>query len=41
LSALDYPKQLRDEAEEQANLAAAKDAWPKTVAFLKKNLGVK
>jgi carboxymethylenebutenolidase len=24
-----------------ANLAAAKDAWPKTVAFLKKNLGVK
>ena len=31
----------RDEAEEAANLAAAKDAWPKTVAFLKKNLGVK
>lgn len=24
-----------------ANLAATKDAWPKTVAFLKKNLGVK
>lgn len=33
------PKQpTRDEAEEAANLAAAKDAWPKTVAFLKKNL---
>ena len=31
----------RDEAEEAANLAATKDAWPKTVAFLKKNLGVK
>jgi carboxymethylenebutenolidase len=28
-----------DPAEEQANLAAAKDAWPKTVAFLKKQLG--
>jgi carboxymethylenebutenolidase len=37
----DDPKQTRDEAEEKANLAAAKDAWPKTVAFLKKNLGVK
>ncbi len=29
------------DAERAANLAAAKDAWPKTVAFLKKNLGVK
>jgi carboxymethylenebutenolidase len=28
-------------AELAANLAATKDAWPKTVAFLKKNLGVK
>jgi carboxymethylenebutenolidase len=29
-------------AKERAdNLAATKDAWPKTVAFLKKNLGVK
>jgi carboxymethylenebutenolidase len=28
-------------AEEAANLAATKDAWPRTVAFLKKNLGVK
>jgi len=35
------PKQQPDEAEEQANLAATKDAWPLTVAFLKKNLGVK
>ena len=25
----------------EKNLAAAKDAWPRTVAFLKKNLGVK
>ena len=29
-----------DPAEEAANLAAAKDAWPKTVAFLKKQLGI-
>ncbi|MFN8574968.1 MAG: dienelactone hydrolase family protein [Gemmatimonadaceae bacterium] len=41
LRAQDDPKQTRDEAEEQANLSAAKDAWPKTVAFLKKQLGVK
>jgi carboxymethylenebutenolidase len=27
--------------EEAANLAGVKDGWPKTVAFLKKNLGVK
>jgi carboxymethylenebutenolidase len=38
LRAQDDPKQQRDEAEEKANLAAAKDAWPKTIAFLKKNL---
>jgi carboxymethylenebutenolidase len=31
----------RNEAEEAANLAATKDGWPRTVAFLKKNLGVK
>ncbi len=31
----------RDEEEERANVAATKDAWPKTIAFLKKNLGVK
>ncbi len=41
LRAQNDPKATRDEAEEQANLAAAKDAWPKTVAFLKKQLGVK
>lgn len=28
-------------AEEAANLAATKDGWPRTVAFLRKNLGVK
>jgi len=38
LRAQDDPKATRDPAEEAANLAAAKDAWPKTVAFLKKNL---
>jgi carboxymethylenebutenolidase len=41
LRAQDDPKAQRDEAEEQANLAAAKDAWPRTVDFLKKNLGLK
>jgi len=35
----DDPKATRDEAEEQANLAAAKDAWPRTIAFLKQRLG--
>ncbi len=30
----------RDTAEERANLAAARDAWPRTVAFLKKQLGL-
>ena len=38
--AQDDPKANRDEAEEQANLAAIRDAWPRTIAFLKKNLGV-
>ena len=28
-------------AEEAANLAGVKDGWPRTIAFLKKNLGVK
>jgi len=32
-------KSLRDPAEEQANLSATKDAWPKTIAFLKRTLG--
>jgi carboxymethylenebutenolidase len=35
----DDPKTPRDEAEEHANLAATKDAWPKTVKFLKQQLG--
>ena len=41
LRAQDDPKTTRDEAEEQANLAATRDGWPRTVEFLKKNLGVK
>ena len=36
--AQDDPKAKRDEAEEQANLAAIKDAWPRTIEFLKLNL---
>jgi carboxymethylenebutenolidase len=39
--AQDDQKSPRDEPGEAANLAAIKDAWPKTVAFLKKNLGLK
>lgn len=31
----------RDEAEEAANLVATKDAWPRTISFLRKQLGVK
>jgi carboxymethylenebutenolidase len=38
LRAQDDPKAQRDEAEEQANLAAAKDAWPRTLDFLRRNL---
>lgn len=38
LRAQDDPKAQRDEAEEQANLAATRDAWPRTVEFLRKNL---
>jgi carboxymethylenebutenolidase len=30
----------RDEAEEAANVAATRDAWPRTIAFLRKQLGV-
>jgi carboxymethylenebutenolidase len=37
----DDPKATRDLAEEAANLAATKDAWPRTMEFLKRNLGVK
>lgn len=40
MRAQDDPKAQRDEAEEKANLAAAKDAWPITVAFFKKHLGL-
>jgi carboxymethylenebutenolidase len=39
--AQDDPKAPRDEAEEAANMAALKDGWPRTVEFLKRNLGVK
>jgi carboxymethylenebutenolidase len=41
LRAQDDPKATRDPAEESANLAAAKDAWPKTISFLRKHLGVR
>jgi carboxymethylenebutenolidase len=37
----DDPKATRDLAEEAANLAATKDAWPRTVEFMKRNLGAK
>ena len=41
MRAQDDPRtQERNEAEEQANLAAAQDAWPRTVAFLKQHLGI-
>jgi carboxymethylenebutenolidase len=39
--AQDDQKTPRDEPGEQANLAAIKDAWPRTVTFLKTNLGVR
>ena len=41
LRAQDDPKATRDPAEEAANLAAAKDAWPRTITFLRKHLGVR
>lgn len=41
LRAQDDPRPQRDEAEEQANLRAAREAWPRTIAFLKQVLGVK
>lgn len=37
----DDPKAQRDVAEESANVAATKDAWPKTVEFLKRHLGAR
>jgi carboxymethylenebutenolidase len=41
LRAQDDPTTPSDPATEMANLAATKDGWPKTVAFLKRNLGMK
>ncbi len=41
LRAQDDPKAQRDPAEEAANMAATRDGWPRTVTFLKKQLGVK
>jgi carboxymethylenebutenolidase len=41
LRAQDDPRPTRDEAEEAANVAAAKDAWPRTIAFLRKHLGAR
>ncbi|HEY7236125.1 MAG TPA: dienelactone hydrolase family protein [Gemmatimonadaceae bacterium] len=38
LRAQNDPRPQRDEAEEQANLSATKDAWPRTLEFLRKNL---
>jgi carboxymethylenebutenolidase len=40
LRAQDDPRAERNEAEEAANLAAAKDAWPRTLRFLREQLGV-
>jgi carboxymethylenebutenolidase len=37
----DDPKATRDLAEEAANLTATKDAWPRTIEFMKRNLGAK
>jgi carboxymethylenebutenolidase len=37
----DDPKATRDPTEEAANLAATKDAWPRTVEFLRRNLGMR
>ena len=34
----DDPKTPPDEAENKANVAATKDAWPRTLAFLRQNL---
>jgi len=39
LRAQDDPRAQRDEAEEQANLAATRDGWLRTVSFLKQRLG--
>lgn len=39
LRAQDDPASGRNGGTEQANLTATQDAWPRTIAFLKKNLG--
>lgn len=41
LRAQDDPKAQRDEAEEQANRAATKAAWPRTLEFLRRNVGTR
>lgn len=41
LRAQDDPKEPRNQAEEQANLDATKDAWPRTLQFLRTNLQAK
>lgn len=42
LRAQDDPRTAnRDQAEEAANLAASKDAWPRTIRFLRQQMGVK
>lgn len=38
--AQDVPRAQRDTVEEAANLAAVRDAWPRTVEFLRKHLGL-
>ena len=40
LRSQDDPKTPRNPAEEAANVAATKDGWPLTIAFLKKQLGI-
>ena len=41
LRAQNDQKTPRDEATEAANMAATVDGWPRTIAFLRKNLGVR
>ncbi len=41
LRAQDDPRPQRDEAEEQANLRATRDAWPRTLGFLRRHLGTR
>jgi carboxymethylenebutenolidase len=41
LRAQDDPASGRNSGTEAANLTAAKDAWPRTIAFLKRTLGAR